>query len=506
MGVMRKKLLRRGPLITLAFFAFVGLGMFDDRLLGAIGSEALARSRAVFVYTVQIGVWLTGAAFISHLVNVLVWDRIVSRATGHPVPRLIKDFVAAIIFLIAITGIIGVVFNQSVVGIWATSSAIGVVLGFALKSMIADLFTGLALNVDRAFTIGDWIELRHRDTGDRILGKVRDINWRTTRIELENRSMAVIPNSMVGTVGITNHSAPDAVCRQELTLTLDFSVSPKRAMRVLLAGAKAASGANGIVETPEPHILIKELSSLGTAYLVRYFVDLQQTSPNRARHHVHRSVLDHLHHAGITPAYPKLDQFSAPMPIRHLDFHSEADRITMLRKIDLFDRSLGEGELVQLANTMRECSFPAGTALIRQGDTDHSMFILAEGLVDVMVSMDERPELRVARLVPGEFFGEMALLTGEPRSATIVASTDTKAFEVTKAHMTSLLKARPDIAETVSALIAERRVSTMKALDSASDAERQEATRTMSEQILHRIKGFFQGVFGYAEPLRAVAH
>jgi small-conductance mechanosensitive channel/CRP-like cAMP-binding protein len=501
----QQKLLTRGSAATIAFLGFVALGLFDDKLLGAIGSEALARSKQAFVYTVQIGIWLSGAAFLSHAINLVIWDRLVARATGRPVPRLIKDFFTAIIFLIAITGIVGVVFGQSVVGIWATSGALGVVLGFALKSMIADVFTGLALNVDRAFALGDWIELRHRDTGDRIYGKVRDINWRTTRIELENRTIAVIPNSMMGTVGITNHSAPDSLARQELVLTLDFSVSPQRAMRVLLAGAKAVAGEGGVVETPAPQVLIKELSTLGTVYAVRYFVDLHQTSVSPARHLIHRSVLDQLHQAGITPAYPKQDQFTAPMPVRHLDFRSESDRVTLLRNIDLFGQSLGEVELVQLAGAMRERNYAAGAELMRQGETDHSMFILAEGLVEVTVSMDGKPDLRVAKLVPGECFGEMALLTGEPRSATITAATETVAFEVTKSDMTMLLVARPAIAETISTLIAERKIGTIQALQNASMAEREEASRSLSEQILGRIKGFFRNVFSPAEATKAAA-
>src|SRR6185437_10781925 len=193
--MQEQKIIRRGTIATVAFLGFVALGLFDDKLLGAIGSEALARSKQAFVYTVQIGIWLSGAAFLSMAINVVLWDRLVAHATGRPVPRLIKDFLTAIIFLVAITGIIGVVFEQSVVGIWATSGAVGVVLGLALKSMISDVFTGLALNVDRAFHIGDWIELRHRDTGDRVFGKVRDINWRTTHIELQNRTIAILPTA-----------------------------------------------------------------------------------------------------------------------------------------------------------------------------------------------------------------------------------------------------------------------------------------------------------------------
>jgi CRP-like cAMP-binding protein len=334
---------------------------------------------------------------------------------------------------------------------------------------------------------------------------VRDINWRTTHIELQNRTIAVLPNSMVGTVGITNHSAPDPVEREELVVTLDFSVSPQRAMRVLLAAAKAACG-GGIVEQPEPHVLIKEVSALGTVYAVRYFIHLDQMTQGMARHLVHQSVLAHLSKAGITPAYPKQDLYTAPMPARHLDFHSQADRITLLRNIDLFGQSLAEEELAQLAESMRQRTYNGGQALIRQGDRDHSMFILAEGLVEVMVAMDGRPELRVARLEPGECFGEMALLTGEPRSATVLAATGVVAFEVTKAHMTALLKARPEIADTVSGLIADRKIGTSKALQSANEVDRQQAARSLAEEILHSIKGFFQSVFGHAETPRIVTH
>jgi len=175
-----------------------------------------------------------------------------------------------------------------------------------------------------------------------------------------------------------------------------------------------------------------------------------------------------------------------------------------LGKVDLFANSLSDQGLVRLAADSRQRTFAAGEALIRQGEMDHSMFILVEGLVEVMVSMDRKPEVRVARLGPGEFFGEMALLTGEARSATIVAAVDTIAFEVTKAHMRDLFEARPEIADTLSVLIAGRRVATSKALEGATAADRAEASRTIAQQVLGKIKSFFQSVFSPAENLRVV--
>jgi small-conductance mechanosensitive channel/CRP-like cAMP-binding protein len=491
------------------FAVFLTLALFSDNLLGEIGSSALAHTRRLFIYAVQIGIWLTGAAVIVQLANLLLWDRLVARLMGRQVPRLLKDFLAAIVYLIALAGIVGIVFEQSMTGIWATSSVLGLVLGLALRSVILDVFTGLAVNLDRSFQIGDFIELRARDVGDRIYGQVIDIKWRATRIQLDNGSVIVMPNSMAGAVAVVNFSTSDNLLRRELAITLDFSVPTFRAIRVLLGAAKAAMQTPGLLETPEPSVLVKEASPLGTVYLVRYYADVSKISPPVATHAVTRSLLDHLAKAGITPAYPKEDHFQKPMPIRVLDYRTQADRIELLRGIHLFGDNLIDQEFDELARLIRQRTFRMGETLIRQGEPGHSMFILAEGLVHVLVEVGEIADVpaearRVAQIEPGQVFGEMSLLTGEPRTATIRAASDVIAFEIGHDHIATLLKARPDLAEQLSKSVAERRVRTLEALRDASEEERGVETVRLSQQILAKMKGFFQTVFG-GRPPRAKA-
>lgn len=494
---------------ALLFACFIALALFSDNLLAQMGSTTLQRTRMMFFYAVQIGIWLTGATVIVQLVNLLVWDRLVSRLMGRPVPRLLKDFLAVIVYVMAFAGIIGIVFEQSMTGIWATSSVLGLVLGLALRSIILDVFTGLAVNLDRSFQIGDFIELRARDVGDRIYGKVVDINWRTTRLLLDNNTVIVLPNSMTSTVAVVNFSSGNGLVRQELTITLDFSVPTFRAIRVLLGAAKAAMQTPGLVETPEPSVLIKEASPLGTVYTVRYYARVEQISPGAARHSVTRSLLDHLAKAGITPAYPKEDHFQRPMPVRVLDYRTQVDRVELLRGIHLFGDNLEDQEFEELARLIRQRTFRNGETLIHQGEAGHSMYILAEGLVHVLVEVGEIADVpaesrRVAQVEPGQVFGEMSLLTGEPRTATIRAASDVVAFEIGHDHIATLLAARPVLAEQLSHSVAERRVRTLEALRNATDEERGQETVRLSQQILAKMRGFFGTVFS-ARAARASA-
>src|SRR5262249_39829459 len=126
----------------------------------------------------------------------------------------------------------------------------------------------------------------------------------------------VVPNSLVGAITVINFTQPNEAYREEIALTLGFEVPVARATRVLSGGVRAALDGRGLLETPAPDVIVREVSALGTVYAVRFWTRADQIPPTRARDAVHRSVLDHLAKAGITPAYPKQDQFSAPMPTR----------------------------------------------------------------------------------------------------------------------------------------------------------------------------------------------
>jgi small-conductance mechanosensitive channel len=477
--------------VPLACVVLAGVAsLFAPALVGAMGTGTYVRLEQGLGYAFQVALWLAVAFLAIRLLELLLWERV--EGLGRAVPRLLKDLVALAILLIAAAGIVGIVFDQSVTGIWATSGAIGIILGLALRTIILDIFSGLAINVDHSYRIGDYVELLDKGLPT-IYGRVAEINWRTTRIETDDRRIIVVPNSKMGLTVLANYSMPSEVSRFELLYTLDFAVPPDRAMRVLLAGARAAAGRNGLVPEPLPNVVIGAATPLGIEYRVRFWHRVSVMPPAMARHQVNRSILSHLARAGLSLAYPKQDTFHAAMPARQLEHAAEGDRARLLGAIEIFGKSLNQAELARLAVEMTPRVFAAQSVLIREGDAGATMFVLAEGLVEVHTNAPGR-DFTVGRIEPGEFVGEMSLLTGEPRSATVIAVTEVLAYEITYDHFAPILAARPEIAEAMSVSIAERRLRASARLAEAGMPEQAAEFRTFSTQVVQKIRFFFRHV------------
>lgn len=485
------------PIATLILFG--SLAIFNRDILFQFRDEAIGQSQKVLVYAIQIGIWISAAHFLNRLMVVFFWEGLIRNTLGAPIPRLLKDLVTILIYVIAITGIVGFVFNKSVAGFWAASGVVGLVVGLALQNMILDVFSGLAINIDRQYKIGDWVVVHNSKSNSDIVGQIMEINWRTTCLQTNDDSMVVLPNSVLGTSVVTNLWGTGPSSRFETSFCLDFSVPTERASRVLLAGVRAVAGQDGILEDPEPRIVVSKTNQFGIEYLVRYWTSpwTDGEKPAGMRSKVNQSIMAHLKQAGITPAYPKQDLYYAEMPTRHLDSSSLEDRTKLLSQTSLFSH-LEATELKELAANMPQRNFTKGEKIIVQGEPGDSMFILSEGLLHAYLRMSNNgteTEIKVGQITPGEFFGEMSLLTGEPRSATIVAVTDVIVHEVTKDNINTLLSRRPDMAETISHVVAERKLMNSEKMATATPEERVEETESLARQIMGKMKAFFKGVF-----------
>jgi small-conductance mechanosensitive channel/CRP-like cAMP-binding protein len=497
-----------GPAIV--FLLFVLAGVRTEDLLQQFGLAALSQTRNVLGYTVKIGLWFSAAFFLNRLTAVLFWDALVARAIKGHVPRLLKDVTAFLIYAIAATGVMAVVFQKPVTGFWATSGVAGVVLGIALRNMILDVFTGLAVNIDRPYSIGDWIMIVDNPgaADGNLVGCVEEVNWRTTRLRTTDNNMLVVPNSVMGQKVVTNFMAPGEQSRFELDFTLDFAVPSERAIRVITAAARAVADLpEGPLSEPAPKARVTGISELGVKYRLRYWTVPRQVSPAKARHTVITSVLQHLHQAGMTLAYPKQDTYHALMPKRQYEPEAPQDRHELLARIAWFG-ALTTDEVRGLAQALVPRRFAEGTVLLCEGDQGDSMFVLLEGLLDVSARSPQSGEdVKVGKLVPGDVYGEISLLTGEPRTATIRAVTGAVAYEIRKEHLEPVLKARPEAAEAIARIVAERRVATERALAEVATPVSADRVESLASSLLKRMRAFFHGVFGdsgrrVASPLR----
>ncbi len=471
------------PLLVLLLLAVPAL-LWDDLVTG-FGGNVIDSTVRVLRYSLSTALWLALAWMVVRLIDVVVWRGIVGRRLGGKVPRLLKDVVATIVFLVALSGILGVVFDLDVTGLWATSGVVGLVIGLALQSMIADVFSGIALNVDRPFKIGDWVRLHYRGR-EQLIGQVVETNWRSTRLRTVDGLMLVVPNGQVATMVLANLTNPIERSRFSLYFCLDFGVPTDRALRILEAGVRSAEG---VLQKPPPRVRVNGATPKGVEYEIRYWLVPSETSPSKGRHRVGKAVLQHLHSAGLTLAYEKHDVYTAEMPPRQLD--TRADCSAIVQRVELF-ADLEEHELATLSDSLQDQRLPRGANVVAAGDSGDSMYIVVEGLLEVY-ALVANDELLVGRITPGEFFGEMSLLTGEPRSATVRAATEVVLFEVRKDNLLPLLQERPALASLITEKVAERKLRSERRRAEASREEpTAQETQTLAGQILGKMKRLFR--------------
>ena len=398
--------------------------------------------------------WAAGAVLAARLVQVLGWNQ-VGRKTGKHAPYLLVQITNVLIYVSAVVGMAGTLFEIPMTGAIATSSVIGLVAGFALKSLISDTFSGIALNLDQGFAINDFIMLVGRPGTTTISGRVTQINWRSTYLKNPENSMLIIPNTEVSESIVMNFSKPEPATEFELAVTLDVEVPGDRAVRVLNAAGKAAAREHK--EIWDCKARISELNTTGITYKMIYMLDPFKLAPAQAKHIILGHIERQMKLTGLTLAHPKIDNWSRETPELNHNLGDIMNRIWLLKKMQLF-KPFAEAELADLAERMTMRQFAPGAQVITAGDPGQSMFLLSEGLTSVLIK-GEAGEVDVATLRPGDFFGEMSLLTGDPRSATIMALSETVAFEIYKDDLIPLLDANPEAAALLAIAVADRRLA-----------------------------------------------
>ncbi|MBR0683022.1 mechanosensitive ion channel [Roseomonas eburnea] len=390
-------------------------------------------------------------------------------------PKLLSDLVATALFVTAGVLVAQLVFELPATGLIATSSVLIAVLGFALRNTLGDIFSGIALGMESPYAIGDWIEAT-----EGCAGRVTGIAWRATKLVTRDGVTLVVPNSLIAGHRIAVYGSGDhGRFRSAIQVPLDAAVPAERARRILLAAAlEAGQDVPGFA----PDVILVDLSQGNAVYAVRFHVpDYGQEM--RWRDAVAGAVQRALRHTGLETARPvrdlRLRRPGAPSP--------EAGRKALLDALEIF-RPFSAEERASLAAALQERTWPAGSAVVRQGEAGDSLFLLAEGALDVRISAPGGAEFFADRLTQGAVFGEMSLLTGQPRSATVLAATEAVVLELRKEDLDPVLRARPALLDGLTAIMVERQARNL-ARPAAADAPTPAAPTR--EDILVRLKFFF---------------
>jgi small-conductance mechanosensitive channel/CRP-like cAMP-binding protein len=452
------------------------VGQFPDQIAA---TAALNR-------TLLLAIWATAGWTLLALVERFVWQGLQASKSGKHVPRLLTSLFTALIVLLTLSAILVTVFSFSPLNLGLLVGGLGLLLVLFFRDFLNDLFSGLSINLDDAVNIGDTVSLEGGHDG-----VLEQINWRSTHLRRPNGNLVIIPNSVFSNAIVLNQTPQADLVVVELQATLGFAVPVERAIRVLTAALHSAIGRQGLVADPPPVAWAQSLGTVGNHYQLKCYFLRAQANEGAVRTLMITQVMRHLTATGLALALPQQNVFLGEAAAQAMDWHNKADRQRLIANIVLF-QNLTEVELGDLAEAVELSVVPAGTAIITEGELTTSMYGLAEGLLEVKLKSEKGGILKVGTMEPGDYFGEMSMLAGEPRSATVIAQVDSVIFRLRRAALQPILHNRPELTDSISRRIAERQLSNSVQLMSASAQEREASLAKVTLTLVGRIRKVFQ--------------
>ncbi len=424
------------------------------------------------------------------------------QVTGVAVPMIATDLLVGVGYIVATLGVLsGHGLNPT--GALASAAVVSAVLAISLQSTLGNVLGGIALQLDGSIREGDWIQL---EVGPHVRqGRVRNIRWRHTVVETRDWSTIIVPNSVLLANNITilgKRDGREVPQRMWVWFNIDFRYAPTNVIQVVTE-ALAAAPIQGVAADPPPNCVCmdfgRDLRESFATYAVRYWLtDLAADDPTNSR--VRARVYTALRRAGIPLALPAKQLFvelDAEQRRAEKADHRVSARLEALRNVSLF-KALTEAELRTLAEGMSHVIYTTGEVITRQGADAHWLYVMTAGTAEIRTTVDLDgagplpPQTKVvARLSAPDFFGEMGLMTGEPRLADVCATSDVDCFRLGKATFERVLLARPEIANLLSEKLATRRVELIAVRDGLDASAKQAREATERDRILGSIKSFF---------------
>ncbi|HEX2731371.1 MAG TPA: mechanosensitive ion channel family protein [Polyangiaceae bacterium] len=476
--------LRRSVILFFPYAALTLLMSYGAGLIPASWQEAI-----------QIAHDFSIVLLIVNLSALWLFDVLLPLVRWSP-PDILHDLTVGASYLVALVWLMHRT-GVNVASIVATSAVATAVIGLSLQSTLGNVIGGLALQIDDSLHEGDWVELENK-----IQGRVLKVRWRHTLIETRDWDTLVVPNSQLLSQTIRLLGRREGQPRQRrytLFFQVDFRTAPADVISVVDKALRAAPIV-GVAAAPEPNTVCMDLARDGkdsfAVYGTRYWLkDLTRDDPTNSL--VRERIYAALKRAQIPLAMPAAALFVSTEDASRLERKQKQLRSKVragLKSVDLF-RGLTDEELEELAEAVKVAPFAAGEVVTRQGAQANWLYVLIQGQVEILIATATGGSNRVNTLTAPDFFGEMAVVAGTPREATVVAIDEVECLRVERNTFRVLLERRPEIARDVAQTLAERRVALQAArehLDAEARSQRMEGER-------HRILSAVQQFLGLKE-------
>ncbi len=446
--------------LRLSFFlalAYVLVSVFLGRF--ALSPDMAARVLSVIQLSMALAI-INLVVVVS--INPLRADRVPERF-----PIIVQDTVIIGLFLVVAT----VVMQEK----FLTTSAVGaVVIGFALQDTLGNMFAGLAIQVEKPFRVGHWVGVGSYE------GIVSEVTWRATKLRTKTGNLVVLPNSFISKEAIVNFSEPAAPTRLDVEVGVSYSVPPNQVKAALV---EAMANVPMALAEPQSDVVIADFGSSAVLYRIRFWVN-DYSKDAIARDQARSAVYYSLRRHGYEIPFPM--QIEIPRSEEPERASERIDRVSgILAPVALF-APLAPEQRDELAARAVERLYGQGEKIVCQGEPGGSMFVVHRGRVRVV----EASGRELAAFEAGGYFGEMSMLTGQPRSATVEAAEECQVVELTAASLREVALANPEVVTRISAVVAERQADLDR--QKAETAAGRPAVAEVQRSLLTRIQAFLR--------------
>ncbi len=387
---------------------------------------------------------VVGAFVVVGLVRHYFFDLFLQRGAGAQVPKFLSEFVSIAIIIAALLTVIKVIYHTDVPGVLAGAGILGIVLGLALQDTLGNIFSGFAIYFGGQFKAGDWLQVDDRHA------QIVEINWRSTRLRTTDDICLDIPNSNITKQTIINFNYPTSIHGIRLDIGLEYDAPPHVVKKVLI---QAALDCPLVLRNPAPDVYLTAFADWSVNYQLRFWL-ADHVHLNPANSQIRMNLWYALRRNKIKIPYPIQQEMWLDKPEPHTE---DRNRIRASISNAVFAPALSSEQLDGLVENAKIVLFGEGETIVRQDAPAGPMYVLINGHAGV--SLNAQGSIRsVANLGPGSCIGEMSILTGEARIATVTALEDILAVEVEKNTIVNLVASNPELLDALGELLAQRRM------------------------------------------------
>ncbi|MFV0390187.1 MAG: cyclic nucleotide-binding domain-containing protein [Pyrinomonadaceae bacterium] len=425
-----------------------------QNLTPTVSGEIITPTEKLFVGVVinlfkifKILILMTVVVSIVKFVTQIVFDSTFSRSGQREIGSLIRTIISVIIYIVAFLIIFQSYYpNVPLAPLFTGSTILGIVVGLALQDTLGNLFSGVAIQADQGFQLGDVIAIK-----DQGIGVVEQISWRGVRIRTFQDKILLISNSVIGKATIEIAPKNNLNARLVYFNTI-YSNSPAKVVTLV---REAVRQVDNVSPKRRPIVRIRDFGNSSVDWEVKYWA-INYQLVNQTDALIRQRIWYVFQREGLEFAFPTRTIYTAKQSEPETAANETADEIyERIMNVPIF-APLSDDETQLIAKSCSLRIFAPGEPIIEAGDNDRSMFIVHHGTVHVQIV--ENGEVRtVSTLSEGDFFGEMSLFSGESRTASVIADSETQVLEVKQYVMKPLLESNPEVARIIGEIIQERK-------------------------------------------------